>query len=278
LKGDYLLIPLSRAEIDLSNAGDLSDVLSGLEFDFLINSAAMSGLEQCLDRPEIAAQVNTDAPRIMAEICHQRGAKMIQISTDYVLDGRENVIHEETSRTRGSGVYSQTKLAAEHAVMHACENSVIGRVSWLFGYGRETFVDQVVNTALKGEQACYIWDKFSVPNFSDDLVPVISELLESELMGVVHLTNDAEPETWFTYAEKVMQTAINLGILNDNSSLIDKNNLDDITFFKQERPRYTAMKPKRLSEELNTRVRNWEFGVREYLLRKYENSLTNKKF
>ncbi len=277
LKDEYEVVPLTRDDVDLTDAGKLSDVLSGLEFDFLINNAAMSGLEQCLGESEKAVQVNTNAPRIMAEICQQKGAKMLQVSTDYVLDGRENIIHDETSRTRGSGVYSKTKLAAEQAVMQACENSVIGRVSWLFGYGRDTFVDQVMNAALNGERACYISDKFSIPNFSDDLVLVMSELLEAELTGIVHLTNDAEPETWFSYAEKVMQIAISLGVLNDNLSLIGKNNLDDITFFKQERPRYTAMRPKRLSEELNVRVRNWEDGLREYLLRKHEYSLTNKE-
>lgn len=277
LKDEYEVITLTRDEVDLTDAGKLSDLLSGLEFDFLINTAAMSGLEQCLDQPEKAEQVNTDAPRIMAEICHQKGAKMLQISTDYVLDGRENIIHDETSRTRGSGVYSKTKLAAEQAVMQGCEDSIIGRVSWLFGYGRETFVDQVVNTARAGEQASYIWDKFSVPNFSDDLVTVMSQLLESELTGIVHLTNDAEPETWFSYAEKVTRIAIDLGILNDDLNLTDKSNLDDITFFKQERPRHTAMLPKRLSEELNVRVRNWQYGVREYLLRKHGNPLTNKE-
>jgi dTDP-4-dehydrorhamnose reductase len=66
--------------------------------------------------------------------------------------------------------------------------------------------------------------------------------------------------------------------VNADLSLIDKTNLDDITFFRQDRPRFTAMRPKRLSEELNTKVRNWEDGVKEYLLRKYENSLTNKEF
>jgi len=278
LKDEYEMIPLTRDDVDLTDAGKLSDVLIGLEFDFLINAAAMSGLEQCLGEPEKAAQVNTEAPRIMAEICDQKGAKMLQVSTDYVLDGRENMIHDETSNTRASGVYSKTKLAAEQAVMQACENSVIGRVSWLFGYGRETFVDQVLNTVRTGERACYIWDKFSVPNFSDDLVPVMSELLESELTGVVHLSNDAEPETWFSYAEKVRRIAIDLGVLNDDLNLIDKSNLDDIKFFKEERPRYTAMRPKRLSEELNVRVRNWEHGVREYLFRKHEKSLTNKEF
>lgn len=278
LKDDYLIIPLTRADVDLSDTIKLSETLSRLEFDFLINNAAMSGLEQCLDQPEKAMQVNSTAPRVMAEICHQKGSKMLQVSTDYVLEGRKNIIHEEASRTHGSGVYSKTKLAAEQAVMQACENSVIGRVSWLFGYGRETFVDQVVNTALAGERACYIWDKFSVPNFSDDLVPVLSELLESTLKGVVHLTNDGIPESWFSYASKIMLIATKLGIVNADLSLIDKSNLDDITFFRQDRPRFTAMRPKRLSEELNTRVRNWEDGVKEYLLRKYENSLTNKEF
>jgi dTDP-4-dehydrorhamnose reductase len=52
LKDDYLIIPLTRADVDLSDTIKLSETLSRLEFDFLINNAAMSGLEQCLDQPE----------------------------------------------------------------------------------------------------------------------------------------------------------------------------------------------------------------------------------
>lgn len=276
LKADYAVLPFTRSVVDLSDLQKLSDVLSGIEFDFLINTAAMSGLEQCLDQPESAEKVNADAPRLMAEICQNIGAKMLQISTDYVLDGRENRMHDESSPTRGSGVYSQTKLAAEQSVMQACENSIIGRVSWLFGYGRETFVDQVVNNALRGERVSYIGDKFSVPNFSDDLVPAMCALLESDLTGIVHLTNDAEPESWYSYAGKVLNTARSLGIVNNDMSVIDESKLDDISFFRQERPRYTAMKPRRLSEEFNIKVRNWEDGMRDYLLWKAGNSLTNK--
>ena len=276
LSDDYDVIPLTRAEVDLADIDGLSCLLSGMEFDFLINTAAMSGLEHCLDEPELAKKVNTDAARVMAEVCHEKGAKMLQVSTDYVLDGRENVVHEECSEPRGSGVYSESKLAAEKQVMDACENSVVGRVSWLFGYGRATFVDQVMNTAHAGECGNYISDKYSVPNFSDFLVPVMGALLESDIKGFVHLTNNSEAESWYSYAGKIIEVAINLGMLNDNLPKIDKNHLDEISFFKEERPRYTAMRPKRLSEELNVEVGNWEEGLRCYLKQKAENSLTNK--
>jgi len=277
LSSEYEVIPLSRVDVDISDIEVLSANLRRLEFDYLINTAAMSGLEACLAEPELAKLVNSDAPRVMAEICCEKGAKMLHVSTDYVLDGRENVIHDEEVKTRVSGVYSETKLSGENAVIEACSDAVVGRVSWLFGYGRTTFVDQVIETANLGEEGGYICDKFSVPNFSDDLVSVMRDLLESDLTGVVHITNEALPESWYSYAEKVLQNAVNLGMLNDNLSLIDKKKLDEIKFFKEERPRYTAMRPKRLSEELNIEVRNWEVGLREYLRQKHENSLTNKR-
>lgn len=277
LRVNYEVIPLTRTEVDLADSKKLSAYVNELEFDYLINTAAVSGLEQCMDDPEMARLVNAVAPKIMAEICHHKEAKMIQISTDYVLDGSENVYHADNLPTmmRGSSVYSQTKLAAEIAVTETCENSIIARVSWLFGHGRDSFVDQVITTALAGDHAAYISDKFSIPNFSDDLAPVMQSLLDSDLTGIIHLTNDATPESWFTYAEKIIKTAISLGILNDNMRLISKNKLDEIQVFKQERPRYTAMRPRRLLEELNVRVRNWETGLREFLLQKHENSLTN---
>lgn len=265
LSDDYVVIPVTRADVDFSDLQKLSDFLGGLDFDYMINNAALSGLEQCLENPEIAAKVNMEAPRLMAEICQQKGAKMMQVSTDYVLDGRENKIHGETAPTRASSIYSQTKLGAEHEVMRACEGSIVTRVSWLFGRGRATFVNQVLNSALRGERARYIGDKFSVPNFCDDLVPAMSALLQSELTGVVHLTCDSEPESWFSYAEKIIGIAKSIGLLSEGIVDIGRSKMEDITFFKQERPRYTAMKPIRLANEINLEVRNWEDGLREYL-------------
>lgn len=276
LSDDYEVVPLTRADVDLCDSEKLVEILDGMDFDFLINNAAISGLEQCLEHPEQAVLVNVTAPEMMAQVCQQKGARMLQVSTDYVIDGDENRIHDESSRTKESGVYAKTKLMAENTVMQHCEDSIIARVCWLFGYGRESFVDQVVNRALIGEPASYVGDKFSVPNFCDDLVPVMAELLESGLAGVVHLTNDAEPESWYSYAEKLLSIAGELGILEKHSNLIEKSKLEEISFFKEDRPRYTAMKPRRLTQELDVRVRNWECGVREYLSGKYGNSLTCK--
>jgi dTDP-4-dehydrorhamnose reductase len=276
LQDDYEVIPLTRVEADLADLGRLADLLGGLEFDFLINTAAISGLEACLEHPELAWKVNAEAPSIMAQICREKGAKMLQVSTDYVLDGREDKLHDEGSATRGSGVYSMSKLESEQAVMEGCGNSVIARVSWLFGYGRHTFVDHVMHTALAGEKGCYIGDKFSVPNFCDFLVPVMAELLESDIKGVVHLSNDADAESWFSYAEKIIQIAINLGMLNNKFNLLYQNKMDENLSFQEVRPRYTVMRPKRLSEELGIAVGDWENGVEIYLRQKFENSLTNK--
>ena len=137
-------------------------------------------------------------------------------------------------------------------------------------------MDQVLYSAFLGKRAGYFGDKFSVPNFSDDLVPVMSTLLESNLTGIVHLSNDAAPESWFSYAGKILATARCLGLLNDDLYEIDQSKLDDIGIFRQERPRYTAMKPRRLAEELNLSIRNWELGLREYLSQKPEIPLTDK--
>ncbi len=280
----YDVIPMTRADADLADLVSLRKYLNKLEFDVLINTAAMSGLEQCLENPVLASRVNTDAPEVMAEVCRDKGAKMIQISTDYVLDGREEVLHSDLVdfteistrvRTRASGVYSTTKLESEQAVLKASSSHVVARVSWLFGHGRESFVDQVVKAAHAGEIGNYVNDKFSVPNFCDDLVPAVMSIIASDTSGVFHLTNNAEPESWYTYAKKVVEIATNLGVINHCSVEINTQKLVDIQCFKEERPRFTAMLPQRLKEECHFEVENWKNGVRLYLDQKYGNSLTS---
>ena len=108
-----------------------------------------------------------------------------------------------------------------------------------------------------------------MPNYCDDLAQALAELLvrddDKKASGVIHLTNQAEPESWHSYAKKIVDFAYHLGLTKSYSQSILSTNLADAHFFKEARPRHTAMISNRLSREFGVEVRNWKRGLEEYL-------------
>ena len=73
--------------MDLEDESSIRAALESRDFDLLINPAALTNVDLAEKEPALASSVNTRAPEVMAEICRERGARLIHISTDYVFDG-----------------------------------------------------------------------------------------------------------------------------------------------------------------------------------------------
>src|SRR5690606_28115684 len=92
----YQVHPLGRAELDLGQPQAVADALKGLEFDCLINCGALTNVDYCETHEEEAFRVNAEAVEKLALMCRERGARFIQVSTDYVFDGKQAGLRKET--------------------------------------------------------------------------------------------------------------------------------------------------------------------------------------
>ncbi len=263
------IIPVGRALLDLSNTSAISQFLDKTDYDVIVNAAAMTSLEGCLDEPELSELVNVEAPAVMAEHAKKKGARFIHISTDYVFSGEEDRLCDESMDAQPVNVYGKTKLESENRVIAVGGSAIVARVSWIFGRGRESFVDQVVACAKNGAKKPCIGDKYSIPNYADDLAQGILQLIDKvdskSLSGVVHLCCDADPESWYSYGEKVLETALKLGLISNQQEVLERQYLAEAHFFRELRPKHTAMRPRRLKEEFGLSIRHWHVGLEEFL-------------
>lgn len=262
---------ITRQDIDLSKPEEVKCFLRGEEFDLLINPAAMSGLEECLDAPDLACAVNVESPRAMAGICREKGARFVHFSTDYVFSGEDGDGGGngkcETDPTGAVNVYGSTKLRGEQAVLGANAEALICRVSWLFGPttpDRPSHFDNVIDRALAGESQNLIADKFSVPTFTHDIVDWVGLLLDRQTSGIYHLCNSGGPESWHSYAEKICHLAQEAGHEVDVDGL-HASSMADAHFFREKRPIHTAMLPDRLQKEGIVSPRHWLEAAEVYL-------------
>ena len=87
------------------------------EVRVLINCAAQTNVDRCETHPEEAFALNAEAPRVLAEICLTKGARLIHISTDYVFDGNNAEPYTEEDEAQPISVYGESKREGEKRVL-----------------------------------------------------------------------------------------------------------------------------------------------------------------
>ncbi len=260
----YRVIAYDHKSMDLLRPGQIDDHLEGIQFEALINCAALTSLEVCEDRPKDALQINRHAPEQMAEICLRKRARMIHISTDYVYDGTQPGLKTEESPTGPLGTYARTKLAGDEAVLAVSAAFLVARVSWVFGPDRPSFVDQLLLQARTHDTLEAIADKFSTPTSALDLARWLALLLEKpEVSGVLNLCNSGTA-SWHSYASYALEIARELGWPQQAQSIVPTR-LADIKSFRSPRPVHTSMDPTRLSLIINREIPPWRNALKEYL-------------
>lgn len=254
-----------RAEVDLQDAAAVAEFLGNIDFDVLVNCAAMASPDQCEEAPEEARAVNAVAPAVMARACREQGARMVHFSTDYVLAGERAGAKDEKEPAGPVNVYGQTKWEGEQAVLAADEDALVCRVSWIFGTDPPGFCDSILARARAGEDLEAIADKFSMPTRACCIAEWIEYLIpRREHRGIFHLTHTGEPQSWWSYGSRVLEMAHELGLLAEPVA-IRPTRMADLGLFKAARPIHTAMIPRRLREETSLEIRPWDEEVRRHL-------------
>ncbi len=230
----------------LEDAEAVSDLVLGSDAELVVNCAAVSGLEACGDDPLRAHCINAVAPAAMALACRHTGARFVHLSTDYVLDGRRPGLKNESAKCRPVCVYAESKREGEMQVAEAWEESIIARVSWICGNpAKPGFPESVVAKAVAGQALAAIADKTSLPTDAEDIAGAVLSLAAAGTKGVFHVCSQGEPMSWWDCANVALDEAVRLGALAALPP-VARQKLDEVPFFREPRPRHTAMESARV--------------------------------
>ena len=106
---DHELVGLTRQDCDLTEPDQIRQAIDQHQPDLIINPAAYTKVDQAEDEPELAFQINRDAPKVMAEKAREYDIPFIHFSTDYVFDGEKKGAYKEDDPTNPLGVYGASK-------------------------------------------------------------------------------------------------------------------------------------------------------------------------
>ncbi len=265
-RGHEVLAP-GHAACDLLHPEQVAEAILAAQADIVINCAAISGLEACADDATAARTINADSPAAMAKACKLSGAHFIHLSTDYVLCGKEPGLKDEGAPCHPICVYGKSKLEGELAVAKANDESLILRVSWLCGNpAKPGFPESIAMKALAGQALAAIDDKDSLPTDVYELASAALQLAERREKGILQVCATGEPITWRQSATLALEALVEAGAL-PHAPAISPQKLDEVPFFREPRPRCTAMSNARLralgihmssaGETIQRAVRRW---------------------
>ena len=149
-------------------------------------------MDLCEKEPERAFQINGDGVRYLSTACRERNVLLVQVSTDYVFDGRKGreTPYTETDRPRPVQVYGKSKLAGERHALQIAGKAIVARTSWLFGHaGRKNFANKVLDAARNGGDVRAVADWYGSPTSTVDAARAIRALIEAGATGIFHVVN-----------------------------------------------------------------------------------------
>lgn len=193
---------VGRDRLDLADPASL-DAVDFSPYSVIVNAAAHTAVDaaESSDGRREAWAVNVTGVGRLVEAARTHRATLVQISSDYVFDGRYE-IHDESEPPSPLGVYGQTKAAGDQLVATLADHYIV-RTSWVIGEGGN-FVATMADLAERGIDPAVVDDQIGRLTFATDLASAIDHLLTSRpAPGTYHLTNAGEPVSWARIAADV---------------------------------------------------------------------------
>jgi dTDP-4-dehydrorhamnose reductase len=258
----------SHTQLNLSDLGAVREKLRNTSFDILVNAAGFTGVDLCETQPDRAFLINAEAPRVVAEICGERNARLIHFSTDYVFDGAKCEPYTEEDQASPISVYGESKLAGENNVLAAKSQNLVVRVSWVFGPDRPSFIDAMVQQAQENDKVDAVADKFSTPTYTLDIAAMLPQFFGANVSGgILHFANAGQC-SWREYAQWAVDCCHEAG-LPLKAKTIGVRNLREMANWIARRPVYSVLSTAKYTSFTGISPRTWREAVSDYITRFY---------
>lgn len=243
-------------KLDITDLKSVKNVLNTIKPDVVINCAAATNVDGCESDEDFAFKVNALGPRNLAIVCEEMGAKLVQVSTDYVFSGVGEKPLTEYDLTAPYSVYGKTKLLGENYVREFCSKYYIVRTAWLYGYVGHNFVYTIRRLGKEKDSINVVNDQIGNPTHANDLAYHILKLIETDEYGIYHCTGKGEC-SWYDFAKMIIELSGEECIVNPCTSEEYKT--------PAKRPEYSSLDNMMLRNTVGDEMRNWQDAIKSFI-------------
>jgi len=209
--GSDLVARLSRGEnhvtavdVDELDITDPAAVASITDVDVIVNCAAFTAVDAAEGDEGSAFTLNAVGPQLLARAARRCGARMVQISTDYVFAGDGSQPYEEDQLMAPLSAYGRTKAAGEWAVRAETDDHLIVRTAWLYGVAGNCFPKTIARLAAGRDSLQVVDDQVGQPTWTADLADLIVRLIEADAPSGTYHGTSAGRVSWYGFTREIV--------------------------------------------------------------------------
>ncbi len=209
-------------ELDITIPEEIEQTLKTGNYNYCINCAAYTNVEQAERIPVDAFKVNAEAVKSLAMACKKQNVTLVHISTDYVFDGNKDQAYTIEDVTNPINEYGKSKLEGEQNIRKILPNHFIIRTSWLYSkkFGHN-FYRTILAKAEQGLELRITDQQIGCPTDTETLAKFILEeiIMGEKFFGTYHVT-DGKAMTWYDFAKNILHEN---GLTGKVSLVLDRN-------------------------------------------------------
>lgn len=257
---DEDVVGLTRADVDITDAGAVRRVIGDAAPGVIVNCAAYNDVDGAEDAPTAALAVNAFAVRSLARAAEEHGAVLVHYGTDFVFDGQASDPYRETHDPAPRSTYAASKLLGEWFALDAARAYVL-RVESLFGCeagwgGRRGTLDTIVAGLEEGREVRVFTDRVVSPSYIEDVAAATRHLVTtSAAPGLYHCVNSG----YGTWHDVAAEAARLLGVTPHFKTVTTSD-----VAMRAERPRFCALDNSKLAAA-GFPMPAWQDAVRRWL-------------
>ena len=273
---DIEIYSMDRNNFDLLDIPSCLKTINLINPDWIINCGAFTNVDLAESYKETVMQVNYQAPKAFALEIKKLGGRFLQISTDYVYDGKKNLKTPYTTTEKRSplGVYGISKAFAEEAIEKIFQDNyqgIILRTSWLMGPVGRNFLLTILNLHLQKDQIEVVQDQIGSPTSTSSLSEVCWKIIRLKNFKLIFNQNknrilhwhDNGETNWYEIALIISKLSKELGLIKNNAKIIPIKTSQYPSLVK--RPYYSVLDCNSTKKLLNYDGKDWKLCLREIL-------------
>ncbi len=256
------MIFLSRSDLELTNVESVQSFFQSNPCDLIINCAAYTAVDKAETDEESALLINTKLVEQLAMLAKEKNISLIHVSTDYVFDGSHHSPYKESDQTNPQGVYGQTKLDGENALLQINpKNSIIIRTSWVYSEFGNNFVKTMLKLGDSRDELGVIFDQVGTPTYAKDLaraIMTIAKDLNNSGTEIYHYSNEGVC-SWYDFAKAIFELS---------STDCHVKPLETYEYpTPAKRPPYSILNKTKIKNDFNLTIPYWRDSLKECIQR-----------
>lgn len=242
-------------ELDICDKDAVWTYIAENQIEIIVNCAAYTAVDKAEEDRELAHRLNGVAPEILARAAQACNAAVIQVSTDYVFDGKAHIPYTEECKPCPDSAYGSTKLEGEYAVMNNCERAVVIRTAWLYSTFGNNFVKTMIRLGKERDSLGVVFDQIGTPTYANDLARAIYTIINKGIVRGIYHFSDEGVCSWYDFTMAIHRLA---GITSCKVKPLHTAEYPA----KANRPAYSVLDKTKIKTTFGIEIPHWEESLK----------------